>query len=137
VTIGIVEALEEVHISHRQHVLPPQALQSLVQSATPRQAGQLVTKGHEISLMCDCRHQHQQHMAAQNVEGGIAAERLRQHQQNAEQRDDLRRMGGSRLAKVLDDQQHQRHEEHRIRQLDEREPVGLERGPANHHQPGM
>ena len=46
VAMGVVERLEMVHIGHRQRVHAAHALQALVQRAPPRQAGQLVAKGH-------------------------------------------------------------------------------------------
>ncbi len=90
--MGIVETLEMIHVRHGQHVLPAEALQSLVQRTPPRQTGQLVAKGHEIGFVSDGHDQHEQHVAAEDVQCGDATERLRQHQQQGDQRDDLRRM---------------------------------------------
>ncbi len=135
--VGVVEFLEVIHITHRQHIIAPQTLHALIERPTAGQAGELVAKGHLISLVSDGSGDHQHDLAAENVEGEGQDERFRQRPEQTQQTDDLCGMQRSRLFQVLPDEHGERQQKHRVRQLDQAHPRTVQRGPANIRQPHL
>ncbi|MCY1178355.1 hypothetical protein D9M73_187020 [compost metagenome] len=135
--VGVVEFLEVVDIGHGDHIVTPQALHALVQRTTPRQASQLVTEGHLISLVRHCRGDHQHYLTAHDVQGKRQDEGLRQHPENAQQADQLRSVQRPWRTQVLHHQQDEYAEEQRVDHLDQAHPLAMQGWPADFRQPGQ
>ncbi len=133
--VGVVKPFEVIDITHRQHIIAPQALHPLVKCAAARQAGEFITKGHLIGLMRHTGRDHQHDLAAHDVQGERQDEGLRQHPEQPQQTDQLRSVQRPRLVPVLRCQGDKTYQEHGVRQLDQAHPTAVQRRPTNLRQP--
>ena len=85
VAVGVVELLEVVNISHRDHITATQSLQAFIQGAAARQTRELIAKSHLIGLMRDSRYKHQHDQAAHHIQRIRQNEDIRQHPQHTAQ----------------------------------------------------
>ena len=133
--MGVVETLEVINVTHRQHIVAPQTLHALVEGSPPRQASQFVAERHLIGFMSHTGSDHQHDLAAHDVKGEWQNEGLRQHPEQAQQPYQLRGVQRARLIPVLCGQGKETNQEHRVRELDQAHPGAMQQWPADLRQP--